>query len=127
MIFSNSELIVTGDGFRLKQALYNVVSNAIQHTPEGTHVQISCHQENGYAIISVEDDGNGISEDAVSHLFDRYYTRSPESTNSGLGLAIAKEIIHAHDGTINVESEVGKGSCFVITLQLRENDRKPDI
>ena len=121
------ELIVTGDGFRLKQALYNVVSNAIQHTPEGTHVQISCHQENGYAIISVEDDGNGISEDAVSHLFDRYYTRSPESTNSGLGLAIAKEIIHAHDGTINVESEVGKGSCFVITLQLRENDSKPDI
>ena len=121
------ELIVSGDGFRLKQALYNVVSNAIQHTPEGTHVQISCHQENGYAIISVEDDGNGISEDAVSHLFDRYYTRSPESTNSGLGLAIAKEIIHAHDGTINVESEVGKGSCFVITLQLRENDRKPDI
>ena len=121
------EIIVTGDGFRLKQALYNIVFNAIQHTPEGTHVQISCRRENGCAKVSVEDNGNGISEEAISHLFDRYYTRSPESTNSGLGLAIAKEIINAHEGTIDVESEVGKGSRFVITLQLREDEKKPDI
>ena len=112
-------LDVTGDGFRLKQALCNILANAIEHTPEGTVITVSSVQAGEYVALSISDNGNGIPEPALTHLFDRYYVRSPDHRRSGLGLPIAQELIAAHHGSIHVQSTVNKGTCFTITLPLR--------
>ena len=112
-------LVVTGDGFRLKQALCNILANAIEHTPEGTVITVSSVQAGEYVALSISDNGNGIPEPALTHLFDRYYVRSPDHRRSGLGLPIAQELIAAHHGSIYVQSTVNKGTCFTITLPLR--------
>lgn len=115
-------LIVTGDGYRLKQALSNVISNAIEHTPDGTHVLISTSKTADTAILSIEDDGCGIPQALIDHLFDRYYVRSPDHNRSGLGLPIAQEIIAAHHGSIRIQSTPGKGTCFTIQLPLKTDN-----
>lgn len=113
-------VIVLGDGFRCRQALENLVYNAIRHTPAGSHIQICAKRTVSEAHVSVSDDGPGISAEALPHLFERYYTghkRSP-GEGSGLGLSIAQELIHAQGGRIEVQSTVGKGSVFTIILPL---------
>ena len=112
-------LIVTGDGFRLKQALCNILSNAIEHNPNGTEIILSSSLESEHVVLSIEDHGIGISEPTLAHLFDRYYVRSPDHNRSGLGLPIAQELIAAHHGSIHVKSVVNEGTCFIITLPIR--------
>ena len=113
---------VLADEHRILQVLTNLTGNALQYTPEGGMVTVSAVRKNGSVLISVRDTGAGIAPEHLSHLFDRFYrvdkSRSRAAGGgSGIGLTIAKFLIEAHRGVINVESEgIGKGSVFSFTL-----------
>lgn len=108
------------DEGRMLQVLSNLVANALRYTPDGGHVTLSAVDRSSGAQLIVRDDGAGISAEALPHIFDRFYradhARQQTVGESGLGLAIARSIVEAHGGTITVESEVGKGTAFTISL-----------
>jgi signal transduction histidine kinase len=119
---SNPNQHLTADYDRLNQVLSNLISNALRHTPEGG--KISIEAETGSSPersvrIMVKDTGAGISTEDLPFIFDRFWradkSRS-ERTHTGLGLAITKQLIHAHNGTIEAQSEVGTGTTFIIEL-----------
>jgi len=108
------------DPEKMQQALINIIHNAIKYTPPGGTVKVSLYLEGKYVIISVNDNGIGIPEDSLSFIFDRFYrvdrARSRNTGGTGLGLSIAYQIVTLHQGTIEVESEVGVGSTFYIKI-----------
>jgi signal transduction histidine kinase len=111
------------DNARIRQAVGNLVSNAIRFTPSGGRVMVGVRRVgNGYNL-TVADNGSGISEQHLPHLFDRFYraeqSRSRSTGGSGLGLAITKHLVEAHHGTIAATSPVGHGSTFTIHLPAR--------
>ena len=121
---------LTADYDRLNQVLSNLISNALRHTPQGGKISIkteSSSSEESDALslskrsvrIKVKDTGSGIAVEDLPFVFDRFWrgdkSRS-ERTHSGLGLAITKQLILAHGGTIEVQSEMGKGTTFIIEL-----------
>lgn len=109
------------DRERIVQVLANLVSNALHHTPNGGSVTLLAHKRNNTVQIAVRDTGSGIPEDKLPNIFERFYrmeeSRSQNQGESGLGLAIAKSIVEAHHGTIAAESQIGKGTSIIITLQ----------
>ena len=118
---------VRGDRDRKKQVLLNLVSNAVDHTPNGGKVTLSLRCAEDWACLSIEDTGAGIAEDELPHIFERFYRvdRSRQRKASGgvgLGLSIANWIVINHGGRIEVESEPGVGSKFSIWLPRIEED-----
>jgi signal transduction histidine kinase len=113
---------VVGDQTRLQQLFTNLFDNAIKFTPSGGHIDISLQKDRGVAQVSVHDTGIGIPAAEFEHIFERFYqvdkSRGRGSGGVGLGLSICRWIATAHQGTIEVESEVGKGSQFFVTLPL---------
>jgi len=115
---------VTADYDRLNQVLSNLIANALRHTPSGGTVSLltdSVQQDTQSAVqITIQDTGSGIAPEDLPFIFDRFWrgdrTRGERASHSGLGLAIAKQLIHAHGGTIEVQSEVGKGTTFILEL-----------
>jgi signal transduction histidine kinase len=111
-----------GDPDRLKQLLLNLVSNGLKYTPEDGSVTLSLHRDENWAYITVSDTGVGIPDEDLPHIFDRFYrvdkARSRAQGGTGLGLAIARWIAEAHAGTIQVESTVGEGTTFTVSLPL---------
>jgi heavy metal sensor kinase len=110
------------DVMKLGQVLTNLLNNSLLHNVEGTEISLSVESRNGKAIIQVADNGIGIPEEALPHLFERFYrvdkARSRGKGSSGLGLAICRRIVEAHRGTIRAESPPGKGAVFTIELPL---------
>jgi two-component system OmpR family sensor kinase/two-component system sensor histidine kinase BaeS len=110
---------LSADYDRLNQVLSNLISNALRHTPEGGSISLITKPIENGVRIEVKDTGAGIPAEDLPFIFDRFW-RGDRSrtgrTNSGLGLAIAKQLVQAHNGTIEVESEVGKGTKFIIEL-----------
>ncbi|NUM46917.1 MAG: HAMP domain-containing histidine kinase [Anaerolineales bacterium] len=120
---SHPNIELTADYDRLNQVLSNLTSNALRHTPKGGEVSVRTEpiQGNpGYSLqISISDTGAGIPAEDLPFIFDRFWRGDKsrrERTHSGLGLAIAKQLIHAHSGRIDVQSELGKGTTFIIQL-----------
>ncbi|HSP23197.1 MAG TPA: ATP-binding protein [Planococcus sp. (in: firmicutes)] len=115
-------VIVQGDPNRLVQVMMNLLVNAMTYSPEQTVITIRLFSRGKEAIIEVEDQGIGIAEAEFSRLFERFYrvdrARSRNSGGTGLGLSIVKHLIEAHHGKVEVKSEVGKGSTFIIHLPL---------
>ena len=109
----------SADYDRLNQVLSNLISNALRHTPEGGKISIETEAVPSGVRFVVKDTGEGIPAEQIPFIFDRFW-RGDKSrtgrTNSGLGLAIAKQLIHAHHGTIEVQSEIGIGTTFIIDL-----------
>ena len=105
---------------KLGRALLNIIDNAIKYTPTKDKVEIVLKKNKYQAIIEIKDNGIGISQKDISHIFDRFYRGSTreKTLGSGLGLAIAKAIVNSHKGAIEVKSEIGKGTVFLITLPL---------
>lgn len=107
----------------LEQAVGNLVDNAIKYSEHKTNITITSNTEGGFFLIMVEDEGPGIAKEHFDRLFERFYridkSRSRDEGGTGLGLAIAKHIVQAHNGSIEVESEVGKGSKFTIKIPLK--------
>jgi two-component system sensor histidine kinase BaeS len=108
------------DEDRMAQVLDNLVSNALRYTPSDGQVEIAARNENGRLVLTVHDTGPGISAADLPFVFDRFYradkSRSQESGESGLGLAIAKALVEAHGGGIEVQSAPGNGTTFLINL-----------
>jgi two-component system, OmpR family, sensor kinase len=114
---------IHGNPDRMKQVVLNLVSNAIKFTPDGGKVSLSLYQTSDDAVIEVKDTGIGISKADQVHIFDRFFqadaSRSRHGEGTGLGLSIAKWIVEAHNGALTVESDLGKGSAFIVTLPLQ--------
>ncbi|MBN2537143.1 HAMP domain-containing protein [candidate division WOR-3 bacterium] len=112
---------VDGDAFRLEQVLVNLVDNAVKYTDEGS-VVVGLAAEDGWMVLRVRDTGIGIGRDQLDRVFERFYVtdkaRSRKQGGTGLGLAIVKHIVLQHGGTIEVTSEPGRGSEFIVRLPL---------
>jgi len=122
---SDPNLEIIADYDRLNQALSNLISNAIRHTPKHGKILVDILEVDERIQIKVEDSGSGISTEDLPFIFDRFWRgdRSrTERTHSGLGLAITKQLIQAHGGQINAESEIGKGTKFIIDLPISGMD-----
>ena len=113
-------LICKVDTDMLKQVLLNLFINAQQAMKDGGELIIRTSSQNKEAVIEVSDTGCGIAADKLSHIFDVYYSSRP--TGSGLGLPTAKKIVESHKGSITVNSEVGRGTSFMIKLPLIFDD-----
>ena len=111
---------VLADPLMIRQALRNLVGNAIKYTPSGGVIMISLEHEGDVATVNIKDTGYGIPAKDMPHVFERFYrvhnNGHAEIEGNGLGLAIVKSIAEQHGGGISLESEPGKGSCFRITL-----------
>ncbi len=111
---------VLGDAQWLKQALINLLDNALRYTPSGGAVTVRLLAMDQEVAMAVEDTGHGIEPENIPHLFERFYrtdwARAKDSAGTGLGLPIVKEIMDAHSGNISVTSEVNKGSVFTLRL-----------
>jgi len=112
------EVSVTADAGRLHQLVLNLLVNAAQHTPVGGAVSVELREQAGRVLLSVRDDGPGISPEHLPHLFDRFYRGDDArtGTGSGLGLPICRWIAQAHGGTLEVQSEPGRGTTFTCDL-----------
>ncbi|BFU94412.1 MAG: Heavy metal sensor histidine kinase [Nitrospira sp.] len=117
---AESAPLVLGDELGLKQLMINLLDNALRHTDSGGLVTVRLESSGNDVTVSVQDNGHGIDPKHLPHLFDRFYRAASgtarNSEGTGLGLPIAKEIVTAHHGTITVDSELGKGSTFTVTL-----------
>jgi two-component system, OmpR family, phosphate regulon sensor histidine kinase PhoR len=114
------ELSVAGERPAVEQILTNLVDNAIKYTPEGGTVRISAEARDKTVQIVVADTGAGIPEEHLPRLFERFYrvddARSREAGGTGLGLAIVKHLAMANGGDVKVESQLGRGTRFLVSL-----------
>ena len=115
-------VVVEGDEIRLKQVGVNLLDNAFKYTPEGGQVSVQVMAESDLAVFSVIDSGMGISENALPHIFERFFrseqARTSRTGGTGLGLAIVQSIVTAHGGHVVVESQEGRGARFRVELPL---------
>jgi two-component system sensor histidine kinase HydH len=109
---------LSGDDGQLSQVFLNLVINALQAMPSGGTLLLTTRRCVGWAEIAVRDSGEGIQREILPHVFDPYFTTRPRGV--GLGLAIAHRIVEGHHGTIDVESEVGKGTTMIVRLPLAD-------
>ncbi len=116
------QLQVLGDADALVRLFSNLLENAARHTPQGGHITLKGQAEGKVALVTVADTGEGIPPEHLPYIFERFYrvdeARSRAQGGTGLGLAICQGIVHAHDGTISVQSELGQGTTFSVTLPL---------
>ncbi|MBF0259973.1 MAG: ATP-binding protein, partial [Desulfamplus sp.] len=113
---------INADPDLIEQAMINLIDNAIKYSHEASHITIESdiNSVESEVVIRVSDNGPGIGKEHLNRLFERFYRvdkgRSRKEGGTGLGLAIVKHIVMAHNGRIDVESQLGKGSCFLIRL-----------
>ena len=128
LMFEKTEISskVRGDALQLRQALRNLIGNAIKYTSSAGKVTLSLEHESNMAVIHIRDTGYGIPADDLPFIFDRFYRARNDNVQdiegNGLGLAIVKSIVEQHGGQISVESKPGIGSCFTFALPLVQLD-----
>jgi len=114
---------VVADAMRIQQAFSNLIDNAIKYGGSESTIDIDIRAHNDRAVVRIADHGEGVAPEEQERIFRRFYrvdkSRSQEVAGSGLGLAITKHLLLLHRGTIDVESEPGKGATFVVTLPKR--------
>ncbi|MFN3650269.1 MAG: ATP-binding protein [Armatimonadota bacterium] len=114
---------ITADRDRLTQVFLNLIDNGVRHTPAGGNVRVAAHQRDQSLVITIADTGEGMPPEHLPHIFDRFYrveqARTRRTGGTGLGLAIVHQILEAHQSSIHVRSEVGKGTEFEIVLPLK--------
>lgn len=117
---SQDEVKAFIDQQRLGQAVINLLENSVRYTPKDGQISINVKYEGKEVVIEIRDNGIGISNVDLPHIWERFYrvdkSRSRESGGSGLGLAIVKEIVEVHGGRVDVESEEGVGTSFYLIL-----------
>ena len=113
-------ITLEADEEKMKQILFNLLMNAISYTPEKGSVSVKINEEEDDVCFTVQDTGIGISEQDLPRIFERFYRvdkdRSRETGGTGLGLAIVKHIVEVHEGKIEVDSELGKGTTFKVYI-----------
>ena len=114
------ELVIFADRDRLSQVFYNVFSNSLKYTPAGGKVSINTESDIKNLKVIIKDSGIGIPQEDLPFIFERFYrvdkSRTKSTGGAGIGLTIARSILQAHNGSIRVESEVGQGTEFIVTL-----------
>jgi two-component system OmpR family sensor kinase len=119
-LHAGAPAVVEGDELRLRQALGNVLRNALVHTPAGTPVEVEVTTPDGRAVIEVVDHGRGIPRGQAERIFERFHRadprRSGDQGGSGLGLSIAAAVVAAHGGSISVHETLGGGATFRLEL-----------
>ena len=120
--FEATEELVMGDELHLSNVLYNLVDNAIKYSPDELHLTVSTTNEDDGIRIAVADHGLGLSREQTQRIFDKFYRVPTGNLHNvkgfGLGLSYVKKMVAAHDGTVNVTSQVGEGSVFSVWLPL---------
>jgi len=120
-------IIIEADEEAVERAITNLLTNAIKYSSAGCKTEINLSKQNGYACFEVIDSGRGISSKDLDHIFESFsrvkIADNQKIEGTGLGLAIVKHIVEAHNGKIQVESELGKGSKFTICFPLK-NEQK---
>ena len=111
-------VVVPGDEAHLRQALSNLTTNALRHTPEGTPVEVGCRLVDGVAVVTVRDHGPGLDGESLAHVFDRFWQndKARVGTGSGLGLSIVAAIADEHGGRASAANADGGGAVFTLTL-----------
>lgn len=111
-------VVISADEAHLRQAVGNLVSNALRHTPQGTPLEVGCLVSDGHASITVRDHGPGLDEETLTHLFDRFWQRDPSrvGAGSGLGLSIVAAVAAEHGGVVTADNAPGGGAIFTLTL-----------
>ena len=117
-IVQGDECKIVGDFQWTVEALTNIFKNAIEHTPVCGTIQVNIQENPIYTEITIKDNGEGIEEDKLKKIFERFYKNSSEKKpkSIGIGLALSKSIIEKHNGSIKVKSKLGKGTSFIITF-----------
>ena len=125
---ATKKLVGKWDEVRLEQVLHNLLSNALKYSPENTSVSVRLERKKNEAVVSIKDQGSGLSKEEQEHIFDRYYRVSRDAKSKveglGLGLYIAQNIIAGSGGRMWVESKPGEGSTFSFALPLIKVDDK---
>lgn len=118
----DAPIMIAGDQERLSQVLRNLIGNAIKYSPSGGQICIEVTAENEQACLAIHDEGIGIPEDALPHLFQRFYRAANAAGHAiqgfGIGLYVVKEIVTRHGGTVDVTSMEGRGTTFKLCLPL---------
>jgi two-component system, NtrC family, sensor kinase len=115
---SDEPIKVMIDRIHIQQALVNLINNAAQAMPEGGTITLSSGIRGGLGFITVADEGTGIQEDVIERIFEPFFTTKAKGEGTGLGLSLSKRLLEANGGTIEVETEPGKGSAFHLLIPL---------
>ncbi len=119
---------VRADALRLQQVLWNLLANAIQFTPQHGRIVVRVEREPERYLVSVEDDGIGIPESELAHVFERFRQVDGSATRGhagmGIGLALARSLVELHGGSIWASSVVGQGSRFTFAIPIRGAERR---
>ena len=114
------EVMLRADQDKIERICYNLLSNALKYTSEGGEITLTAKEENGRVMISVADNGCGISSDELPYIFDRFYQAKNAGRGTGIGLAIVKAFTELHHGEVSATSIEGKGSTFTIHIPVRQ-------
>ena len=113
-------IMLRADQDKIERICYNLLSNALKYTSEGGEISLTAKEENGRVMISVADNGCGISSDELPYIFDRFYQAKNAGRGTGIGLAIVKAFTELHHGEVSATSIEGKGSTFTIHIPIRQ-------
>jgi two-component system phosphate regulon sensor histidine kinase PhoR len=113
--------LIHADGSRLHRAVLNLLDNALRYSPDGGRIQVAIEQRNGWHQVRVSDEGPGLSDDDLAHMFERFYRGDPsrvrsQRTGSGLGLPIVQQIAVTHGGRIQASNGPGGGALLELIL-----------
>lgn len=113
-------LVVEADMRLMERILFNLLGNSVKHTAPGGAITVSVGREGQDAVLKVEDNGEGIPEDKLPYIFERFYQASGNTSGTGIGLALVKAVAELHGGNVAVSSTVGKGSVFTFRIPLKQ-------
>jgi len=118
--FDLSQIKFNGNPELIQQVWHNLLSNAIKFTNDNGQIFISCHKKNNKAVVSIKDNGIGMDKTTITHIYDKFFQgdKSHSGQGNGLGLSLVNRILELCGGTIDIKSELGKGSEFIISLPL---------
>lgn len=127
-IYDEPEVLpfVFGDRNRLRQVFINVIDNALKYTDKGDTIRVFVMEQAGMVEITVSDTGVGIPREDLPHVTQKFYKANTTRRGSGIGLAVANEIVSLHGGTLSIKSQVGTGTAVTITLPAMGKDRSPE-
>lgn len=112
--FSSADVVA--DKEKLARIVFNLLSNALKYTPAGGFIHVSLADEGERLRIEVKDSGKGIDKEELTKVFERFFQAKGASSGTGIGLALVKSFVELHHGEVRVESELGKGTCFIVLL-----------